>query len=122
MKPRQIDQLCRALKRRRELLIDELKRDAARARDEQYGELAGATHDFGDESVATLLADIDQAELSRDVMELRAVEAARRRLADGVYGICVDCGAEIAYERLKVEPAAPRCVECQGHHEKTYRR
>jgi RNA polymerase-binding transcription factor DksA len=122
MKPRQIDQLCRALERRRELLIDELKRDAARARDEQYGELAGATHDFGDESVATLLADIDQAELSRDVMELRAVEAARRRLADGVYGICVDCGAEIAYERLKVEPAAPRCVECQGHHEKTYRR
>ena len=122
MTHRQIAQLCRALERRRETLIEELKRDAARARDEEYGELAGTTHDFGDESVATLLADIDQAELSRDVMELRSIEAARARLADGSYGICADCGAEIAFERLQAEPAAPRCVDCQGLHEKTYRR
>jgi RNA polymerase-binding transcription factor DksA len=122
MKPWQFDQLRRTLEQRREALIDELKRDAARARAEQYGELAGPTHDFGDESVATLLADLDQAELSRDLGELREVEAARKRVADGSYGICTDCGGAIPFERLLYQPAAARCVECQAHHEKTYRR
>jgi RNA polymerase-binding transcription factor DksA len=107
---------------RREALLDELRRDAARVREEQFGELAGPVTDIGDESVAALLSDLDQAELSRDVAELREVEAARKRLADGSYGICADCGAGIAFERLLAEPAAARCVECQGHHEKTYRR
>jgi RNA polymerase-binding transcription factor DksA len=78
-------------------------------------------HDLGDESIAALLSDIGNAELSRDLEELREVEAARRRLTEGAYGICVDCGAEIAFERLRAEPAAARCVECQARHEKTYR-
>jgi RNA polymerase-binding transcription factor len=121
MKPYQLDQLRRALESRREALFDELKRDTARARDEQFGQLVGSTHDLGDESVAALLADLDQAELSRDVMELRAIEAARKRLADGSYAVCVDCGGDIGFERLQAEPAAPRCVECQRRHEKTYR-
>lgn len=122
MKPWQLDQLRRALERRREALIAELQRDAERAREEQFGRLAGATTDIGDESVAALLADLDQAELSRDLMELRAIEAARKRLAEGAYGICADCGAAIDFERLWAEPAAARCVECQTRHEKTYRR
>jgi RNA polymerase-binding protein DksA len=122
MKPWQRDQLRRALDSRREALLQELRRDAARAREEQYGELAGPVTDTGDESVAALLADLDQAELSRDVAELREIEAARKRLADGAYGICVDCGVAIAFERLQAEPAAARCLECQARHEKTYRR
>jgi RNA polymerase-binding protein DksA len=122
LKPWQHDQLRRALERRREALLDELKRDAARAREEQFGVIAGPTHDIADESVAALLADLDQAELSRDVTELRDVEAARKRFSDGSYGICVDCGADIGYERLVAEPAAARCLECQRRHEKTYRR
>jgi DnaK suppressor protein len=114
LKPWQHDQLRRALERRRAALIDELKRDAARLREERSAEV-------GDERVANLLADIDQAELSRDDRELRDIEAACRRLDDGSYGICADCGATIGFERLLAEPAAARCVECQRRHEKTYR-
>jgi RNA polymerase-binding transcription factor DksA len=121
LKPWQHDQLQRALERRRETLLDELRRDTTRARDEQFGKLTGPTHDLGDESVAALLADLDQAELSRDVAELRAIEAARKRLADGSYGLCADCGAGIDFDRLQAEPSALRCVECQRRHEKTYR-
>jgi RNA polymerase-binding transcription factor DksA len=109
----------RSLERRRQLAA-ELRGDADRARQEPYGELAGATHDTGDESVADLLADLGQAELSRDLAELRDLEAARLRLAGGSYGICTDCGAEIGYERLRANPAAARCVACQGHYEKTH--
>lgn len=122
VKPWQHDQLRRALEQRRELLLEELRRDAGRLREERFGELAGSVHDLGDESIAALLADVGDAELSRDLEELREVEAARKRLAEGAYGICVDCGAEIGFERLHAAPAAARCVECQARHEKTYRR
>jgi DnaK suppressor protein len=118
----QLNHLRLTLAWRRQVLVEELRRDVARARDEQFGQLAGTVPDIGDLSVATLLADVDQAELSRDVTELREVEAALTRLADGAYGICVDCGADVGFERLRAEPAAARCVECQRRHEKTYRR
>ena len=122
MKPWQQDDLRRVLDERRALLLEELARDAGRVREERFGELAGSVHDLADESIAALLSDVGNAELSRDVAELREVDAARRRLAEGVYGICVDCGSDIGLQRLHAEPAAARCIECQARHEKTYRR
>jgi len=115
MKPWQRDQLRRALEQRRETLLDELKRDAARLRE-------GRSGDIDDEAVVDLLVGLDQADLSRDAGELRDIDAARRRLDDGSYGVCLDCGAAIVFERLFAEPAAARCLECQARHEKTYRR
>lgn len=118
--PRQIEELQDLITRRREALAAELRRDASRARDESYGALAGTTPDVGDESVATLLADLDQSELSRDLEELRGLEAARARLADGSYGVCADCGSDIEFARLKAEPGAERCLGCQARHEKMF--
>ncbi len=40
------------------------------------------------------------------------VEAAKVRLADGSYGVCVGCGQQIPVERLEVRPFADRCVPC----------
>jgi RNA polymerase-binding protein DksA len=122
MKPWQRDKLRRVLETRRAALFEELRRDAERAREERYAHLAGLVADHADESVADLLSDLGEAEVSRDLAELRDIESARRRLAEGAYGVCVDCGADIGLERLLAEPAAARCVECQARHEKTYRR
>ena len=62
-----------------------------------------------------------QLELGRMLLdELRAIEAAWQRLQDGSYGICVDCGGDVGYERLKANPAAARDIQCQERHEKTY--
>jgi DnaK suppressor protein len=120
LRPQQIDELRTLIARRRDALVAELRRDAGRARDESFGALAGQTPDIGDESVATLLADLDQAELSRDLEELRGLEAARERLADGSYGVCADCAADIGFERLRAAPGTLRCVACQQRHEKTF--
>ncbi|WP_404404861.1 TraR/DksA family transcriptional regulator [Pelagibacterium halotolerans] len=40
------------------------------------------------------------------------VEAALRRLDDGDYGYCIDCGEPIGIKRLEVDPVFPRCVRC----------
>jgi RNA polymerase-binding transcription factor DksA len=108
------------IEERRAALLHELREDVARARGEQFGELAGPAPDAGDEAVADLIADLDQAEVAREVTELRAIEAARQRLAEGQYGVCVDCGGEIDYRRLRASPAALRCIDCQRRHEKTF--
>jgi RNA polymerase-binding transcription factor DksA len=118
---KQLDEFVAAIDARYRALREEIARDVARARDEQYADVAGATHDAGDESLAHLVADLDQAEISRDLGELRGLEAARRRIAEGAYGSCVDCGGDIALERLRAEPGAARCLACQARHEKTYR-
>jgi len=111
----------RLIKERRAAIAAELQRDVEKAREEQYGELGGApASDTGDQASADLLSDLDNAELSRDLDELRALDAALARLMGRKYGTCVDCGGEIAFERLTAQPAALRCFDCQRVHEKTF--
>ena len=45
-------------------------------------------------------------------LTLTDIEAAERRVEDGLYGTCVICGLEIAAERLDALPATPSCVNC----------
>ena len=108
------------ISQRRNALISELRDDARKVRAERYEEVAGEVPDSGDESVAALIADLDQAEWGRDIDELRGLDAARERMASGEYGVCVDCGHDIGFERLRATPSAIRCIDCQTRHEKTF--
>lgn len=117
---RQTEELRGVIDRRREALLAELREDAARTREQPYAEHAGPAPDTGDESVATLIADLEQADVTRDLGEFRSLESARQRLAAGEYGTCIDCGGDIGYARLKATPSALRCIDCQTRHEKTF--
>ena len=57
---------------------------------------------------------VDFAVADRETVELAAVADALRRLAAGSYGRCDDCGAEVPFERLRLEPWARRCVACES--------
>jgi RNA polymerase-binding transcription factor len=67
-----------------------------------------------DWAAADAMATMDISLVSRDLTVLSEVEGALARLADGSYGACVDCGADIPYARLAAYPAAIRCVACQA--------
>ena len=47
-------------------------------------------------------------------LEKRLVETkeALKRIEDGTYGICENCGKEIPIERLKAYPSAKTCMQC----------
>lgn len=49
---------------------------------------------------------------ARRAGELRRIDAALARLAQGEYGFCVECGEAIDPKRLEIDPAAPRCRAC----------
>lgn len=51
---------------------------------------------------------------------LEEVAEALKRIEDGTYGKCLDCGKEIPKKRLEVFPAAQRCVECKARYEKEH--
>ena len=63
-----------------------------------------ATEREGDE----VLEGVGQAGLN----EIRAIDAALERIAQGTYGICVTCGEYISEERLNAVPYATKCRYC----------
>lgn len=46
--------------------------------------------------------------------ELTRIELAERRLREGDYGWCAECGEEIPDGRLAIDPMAEKCVRCAG--------
>lgn len=64
--------------------------------------------------------ELDLALADRQTVSLGEVSAAMARLRAGEagnYGLCSDCGHDIPFDRLKIEPWALRCTPCQGARE-----
>lgn len=114
----QLAHLKHLLADRESELRDELHREM-NERDE-YVDVKPELPDPADSSFASLSADLGHAAATRDLTELRAIEAAKLRMGEDTYGDCVSCGVEIPYERLEVQPTADRCAPCQGLYEKTH--
>lgn len=120
MTEQELQELRAEIEKRRGALLSEMRGNAERMRNDRFEDLAGTAPDAGDESVATLIADLGHADMARDLAELRAVEAARGRISDGTYGTCAECGGDIGFDRLRANLSALRCVDCQRVHEKTF--
>ncbi len=73
--------------------------------------------DRGEEAEAQVENGINDAEVARDVAEVRAIGEALARLEAGQYGLCQDCEELIDERRLSAEPHAVRCTACQGRFE-----
>ena len=62
--------------------------------------------------------EIDLVRADREIEELGAVSEALARVYDAGFGLCIDCGETIAFDRLKLEPWALRCVACEAARER----
>jgi DnaK suppressor protein len=116
----QLDKLRKQLLDRQRVLAGEVRDKREQAAAQVGDEAMGVTGDAGDESVLRMNTDLDIQEASRDVEELNNIHAALRRMDDGSYGLCEECGQEIGFPRLQVQPTALRCIADQEKYEKTY--
>ncbi len=48
----------------------------------------------------------------KELAEVREIDAAINRIADGTYGICENCGARIPTKRLYALPWTRLCLDC----------
>jgi RNA polymerase-binding protein DksA len=63
-------------------------------------------HNFASRERRLALRDVEKVQVVQ-------IEKALERIANGTYGICVNCGEVIAPERLEIIPYAALCVRCQ---------
>ncbi|MCT1446722.1 MULTISPECIES: TraR/DksA family transcriptional regulator [Brevibacterium] len=72
--------------------------------------------DEHDPEGTTIAFERSQAAAMRDqaAQRLDEIAAAFNRLDAGTFGICTECGGEIAEARLDARPYAALCVTCAG--------
>ena len=61
--------------------------------------------------------EVALARTDHELAELGQVSRALQRIGSPDFGLCSDCGEAIAFERLRLEPWAARCVACESAHE-----
>ena len=69
--------------------------------------------DEGESSEADIQEEIGFALIQMKAETLNKIDTALRRLEEGTYGGCLDCGGEIAEARLRALPFALRCKDCE---------
>jgi DnaK suppressor protein len=86
----------------------------------------GLTHrdvaDAAERSEADAQDDLGFAVLQLTAETLEKIDAALRRIEDGDYGECFECGGDIAEARLRAIPFAVRCRGCEAVREASDRR
>ncbi|WP_113703854.1 TraR/DksA family transcriptional regulator [Nonomuraea lactucae] len=91
--------------------------------DRSIGVLRGDPVSVRDRSAADAGSDLSDADRAQAMLTVatshrRAVLDALKRLDEGTYGRCVDCGHPVPEGRLEARPEAARCVQCQGKRER----
>ena len=66
-----------------------------------------------DEIQAALQRALAVCNLDREFTQLRDARAALRRIEDGSFGTCQECGEDIHPKRLAAVPWATFCIRCQ---------
>lgn len=105
--------LRKFLIKKREEIVKEAKIEIARYLKGETKQLVETALDDGDWSIIDLSEDINFKRLGTHRENLAKIDEALRKLAEGTYGICEDCGEEIPRERLEVMPFAILCRDCQ---------
>ncbi len=76
----------------------------------EIGDLADEAYEVIERELAY---DLSMAEKT----VLDDINDALKKIENGTYGICEDCGAPIPPERLKAKPYAKYCIKCKEKHE-----
>jgi RNA polymerase-binding protein DksA len=116
----EVEELRVALEKREEELRRMIAEEHERATVELILDLEGVVGDQADQALAKTRAGVETELVDRHLRELSAIEAARERINSGTFGVCPDCGGVIAAARLRANPAALRCTECQSRHERVF--
>jgi DnaK suppressor protein len=100
--------------------IEFLHEDNSHSLEDETGETnaSGADNHPGDTASATYDRELELG-LEEGAEEVLAkIEAALRRIDDGTYGICENCGQPIGEERLEAMPWATLCIDDKRREER----
>jgi RNA polymerase-binding protein DksA len=109
------------------LLLDErerVKEAIDYLHDENSGSIQDETQDStadnhpGDMATVTFDRELDYTLEENEGRLLQAIDAALKRIDDGTYGNCVNCGQPVGAERLEALPWTTQCIGCKRKEER----
>lgn len=110
--------LKKLLLAKRKEILKEIKEDISKYIKGESKQLVDTALDDGDWSIVDLSEDINLKHMNTHREDLQKIDEAIRKLEEGTYGICEDCGEEISEKRLKILPYAIYCIDCKEKREK----
>lgn len=114
LSPKALEEIKAKLLERRRALKEEIRKILESSQEEEYVSMARR---WSDASISEELRDVNIAQAAHLINELFEIETALKRIEEGIYDFCVDCGEPIGVERLMAYPTAVRCLRCQARFE-----
>ena len=80
---------------------------------DETGEDAVYDNHLADTATETYDRELDYSLEENSENVLAEIDAALKRIEDGTYGTCTNCGTQIPAERLEARPWATLCISCK---------
>jgi DnaK suppressor protein len=109
--------LRKSLLRKKESILKEAKEEIAKYISGENKQIVDTANDDGDWAQVDISEDLSLQRLSAHRKLMHNIDEALRKISEGTYGTCEDCGEEISEKRLMVLPTATLCVDCQANKE-----
>jgi len=108
--------------KKKEEIIDDIKHISEdtlkKSQKDASGDISGYSYHMADVATDTYDREFSLGIASSDRELLYTLDDSLKRIEDGSYGFCDECGTQIAKTRLKAIPYTTFCVKCQVKKEK----
>ena len=102
-----------SLRKKQNELLDAFQRDKQASNNTDDG-----IQDLADKAASAYSKELNFSLSDGERNLLMLIDEAFRRLDNGTYGTCTNCGATIGDKRLAAVPWTPFCIDCQELQEK----
>jgi len=113
MNPDRYAELKKILEDRRREMMSQVQERMRDVRAEGASNTVQGVLDAAESSEADIQDEIEFALIQMKAETLNKIDEALRRLEEGTYGYCFECGDEVSERRLRALPFAVRCKDCE---------
>jgi DnaK suppressor protein len=106
-----------SLLKKKEAIVKEAKEEIAKYISGENRQLVDTAVDEGDWATVDISEDINLMRLDAHRKLMLDIDESLRKIREGTYGICEECGEEISEKRLHVMPTATLCIACKENRE-----
>jgi DnaK suppressor protein len=85
---------------------------------EEFGVNADDRYDEVDQASTEMDKEMRMRLCNREQLYIKKIDEALRRIEEGSFGECDECGEDIELRRLEARPTATLCVSCKEEQEK----
>lgn len=104
------------LKRKEEIterIRDISEETVKKSQKDASGDISSYTYHMADVATDNYDREFSMGRVSEDREVIFELDDALKRIEEGNFGVCEDCGSLISKTRLKAVPSARLCIKCQ---------